>query len=356
VIMAIVQQSFTSSIDAWQVRAFRQELIVSSLGRIATGDVQPLAAELAAEIDRVPGVDKGARGFRVVHHLYQGQRLVLKAYDEQHPKIGHSIYDVTDRDAEAAGRDLFDRTRQTVMVSTNFVTHFGLKTGDTLELDTPTGRQRFEIVGVMVDFASPVGTVYFRRELYERVWQDSLVTCFTVEVAPGYTARQVADAIDAAVGGKGLVTTMNAELRAQLGEMMDESFGFTRAIEWAALGVGLLGLLSTLLMSLLERLRELGMLRAIGMSRAQLARLIFGEATLLGVLGGGPAAALGAYVAHLFVVSSLATQLGWEIHVHIPWLSLGTTVAAGLVVGLVAGAIAARRMASLEIRAALEAS
>jgi putative ABC transport system permease protein len=242
------------------------------------------------------------------------------------------------------------------MVSQNFVTHYGKQTGDTFTLDTPTGRQTFEIVGVVVDFASPVGVLYFRRDLYEKVWRDSLVTCFTVEVAPGFTPEQVRDAIDTRLGGLGLVTTMNAELRAQLGETMDESFGFTRAIEWAALGVGLLGLLSTLLMSLLERLRELGMLRAIGMSRAQLGRLIFGEAILLGVLGGGTAAALGAYVAHLFVVSALATQLGWQIQVYIPWSSLATTVGAGLVVGLIAGFVGARRMARLEIRAALEAS
>jgi putative ABC transport system permease protein len=107
-------------------------------------------------------------------------------------------------------------------------------------------------------------------------------------------------------------------------------------------------------MSLLERVRELGMLRAIGMSRGQLTRMVLAEAVLLGVLGGTAAAALGAYLGKLWVVSSVASSLGWYVRVHLPWTSMATTVATGLLVGVVVGLLCTRRVASLEIRSALE--
>ena len=92
---------------------------------------------------------------------------------------------------------------------------------------------------------------------------------------------------------------------------------------FAALAIGLLALLSTLLVSLLARQRELGMLRAIGLSRGQLARvMILAEAMLLGLFGGLVAAALGVFIARLWVVSTLASSLGWFIRVHIPFASV----------------------------------
>jgi putative ABC transport system permease protein len=361
IVMATIHQSFERSIADWQTRTLRSDLIVSSAGRVVSLSVQPLHEDVAAEIDAIPGVDvaggHGARGFRFVRQMVDGRQIALKAIDPQHPRVGFALLDVTDRPAEEAGRALFARTpagEPTVIVSENFAAHFGRRTGDVVELDTPAGRTAFRVVGVAVDFANPEGVVYVARDEYKRLYADPLVTAFAVEVTPGASPAAVRDAIDAKLGVRGIVATMNAELRDQLREAMDESFAYTRAIEAAALGVGLLGLLSTLLMSLMERVRELGMLRAIGMSRLQLARMILVEAVLLGVIGGAVAAGLGAYVAHLWVVSSLATSLGWFITVHVPWMAVTTTLLAGLVVGVLAGLVSSRRAARIEIREALE--
>jgi putative ABC transport system permease protein len=361
IVMATIHQSFERSIADWQTRTLRSDLIVSSAGRVVSLLVQPLHEDVAAEIDAIPGVDvvdgHGARGFRFVRQVVDGRQIALKAIDPQHPRVGFSLLDVTDRPVDEAGRALFARSpagEPTVLVSENFAAHFGRKTGDLVELDTPAGRTAFRVVGVAVDFANPEGVVYMARDVYKRYYDDKLVTAFAVEVTPGTSPEAVRDAIDAKLGAKGIVATMNRELRDQLGEAMDESFAYTRAIEAAALGVGLLGLLSTLLMSLMERVRELGVLRAIGMSRFQLARMILGEAVLLGVIGGAVAAALGAYVAHLWVVSSLATSLGWFVTVHVPWMAVTTTLGAGLLVGVVAGLVSSRRAARIEIREALE--
>ncbi len=358
--MAVIQHSFKTSIGDWNQRVLRSDLWVSSIGRVLAVDVQPLSEDLGPEIDRVPGVDvaggKGARGFRIVHHPHEGRTISLKAMEPQHPKVGNAWFDVVDRPVDETVSELFAPGVQGVLVSQNFTGHFGKKTGDTLELATPSGKASFRVLGTVVDYGSPEGTLYLSRDVYKRLWNDPLVSAFAVEVAPGHTPEQVQRAIEAALGPRGLIATRNSQLREQFDVMMDESFGYTKAIEVAALGIGLLALLSTLLVSLLSRQRELGMLRAIGMSRGQLVRMVLGEAVLLGIFGGVAAVLLGIYLARLWVVSTLASSLGWFIHVHVPLASVVTTLATGLGVGVVVGVLCARRVATLEIRSALEAS
>jgi putative ABC transport system permease protein len=358
--MAVIQFSFKTSIGDWNERVLRSDLWVSSVGRVLAIDVQPLDDGLAAEIDQVPGVDRaggaGARGFRIVHHrMPDGRQVVIKAMEPQHPRVGNAWFDVIDRPVDEAVAALFDPDQVGVLVSQNFAAHFGAQVGAVLELETPSGRTAFKVLGTVVDYGSPEGTLYLARAVYKRLWKDPLVTAFAVEVAAGFTVTQVRDAIEARLGPRGLIATMNSELRGQFDEMMDESFGYTKAIEIAALGIGLLALLSALLVSLLARVRELGMLRAIGMSRAQLARMIVWEAVLLGVFGGVAAVVLGVYIARLWVVSTLASSLGWFVHVHVPWASVATTLGTGLGVGVVVGLLCAQRVAALEIREALGA-
>ena len=143
VTMAVIQFSFKTSIGDWNKRTLRSDLWVSSIGRVLTIDVQPLSESIAAELDQVPGVDlgdgKGARGFRIVHFMHEGHQLVIKAYDPMHPRIGTSLIDVVDRPAKTAVDELYDASHPGVIVSQNFAAKFHKKTGDTLELDTPSG-------------------------------------------------------------------------------------------------------------------------------------------------------------------------------------------------------------------------
>lgn len=355
VVMGTIHQSFRRSIGDWQQRTFKADLVVSASGRLVTLDVQPLAEELAAEIDRVPGVSiedgRGARAIRVVKTTHEGRAIVIKAVDRPHSRVGFSFLDVTDRSPEEAGAALYDGG-DVVLVSESFARHFPGNAREVM-LETPSGRRAFRVGGTVIDFAHPEGVVYLSREVYKRHWQDSLVTAFAVQAREGTSVEALRAAIDRDLGDRGLVPVMSRALEAQLDQTLDESFAYTHAVEAAAIGVGLLGMLSTLLMSFLERSRELGTLRAIGMSRGQVMRLVLVESALLGGAGGVAAAVLGIVTARAWVVSSLAGSLGWSITVHVPFASVASTLGAGLAVGLFSGLVIARRIARLPIREAL---
>jgi putative ABC transport system permease protein len=358
-IIASVAGSVETTMVGWMGRILHADLFVSSSASMASVDVQPLHEDFGKDLALVPGVrvtnGRGAYAIRFVHVQYQGQQLGLKAFDEPSPSTGLAIFDVLDRPAAAAARDLFSSRHPTVMVSESFVRHFKKKTGDTIELETPSGPLRAEIVGVMVDFVSNVGVFYLNRSLYKQHWSDPLVSGFGLELEPGADPDAVRRDIDRLYGRQmKLVIASSAELKAELLGMIRKGFANTDAIELAALVVGLTGMLNTLLISVMERRREIGMLRAIGMSRRQVTRMILGEAMIQGGLGAVVAVAMGTWIASLWIRTSLTSILGLKVDFHFPRESIVTTVLIGLLVAAMAGLYPSRRAARIQIKEALD--
>ena len=323
IVVSIVNMSFRTTIDVWFTRVLHSDLIIASAGQLIAFQTQPLDESLGQEIEKIPGIrmgeKRGSYAVRFVHAPYEGQKIAIKAFDEPEASIRFGILNVLDRKTEEAGYELFNSSEPVVMVSQNFVEHFGKKTGDTIQLDSPTGRHGFRVVGVMQDFASDIGVLYLNRKQYREFWKDPLVNSFGIQLARGFTEDQVRRAIDQRLGeSRNLVVTSNAELRKQMIELVDQSFANTRAIQTAALLVGLLGLLNTMLISVMERMREIGMLRAIGTSKKQISQMIFQETLFQGGLGAATAVLLGSWLAYIWITYSLSNILGWIIDFYFP--------------------------------------
>ncbi|MBS2011818.1 MAG: ABC transporter permease [Deltaproteobacteria bacterium] len=354
-LMTATHASFKGTLSTSTAKMLTADVWVSENGLFLNGDSAPLREEIKAEIDQVPGVDLakgGAYAARLVKVRHEGRTIALKAWDrissERAPIV---MMDDAGKGAIAA---MFDAERPTALVSENFAAHFGKRRGDLVSLDTPSGPVDFVVAGVMLEFASPEGTVYVSRDTYKRLWRDTNVTMFYAFVASGESPAVVRDRIDAAIGARrGVVTTITEQVRAMSQGILDDAFAYTRAIEAAALVVGLFGLLGTMLVALLERKREIGMLRAIGATRVQVSSMIVVEAALIGIAASATALALGGYLARVWLGGALAHDVGWPIVVQVPVLSVVCTIAAGVVVGMLVGLFGGHRASNVELSEAL---
>jgi putative ABC transport system permease protein len=359
IIIASVNLSFKTTIMDWTQRVLRADLLVSSNGQVLTFSTQPLHEDLRKELLEIPGLRNGNQpgvyALRFIHLNYEQKPVALRAYDEPDPSIHYSNIEVLDRPSKDAGHEIYHSQNPTILISENFASHFKKKTGDFLELETPSGAVQFKVVGITVDYASDVGALYIDRALYKRLWDDSLVNAFGIMVAPGFDVAQIRTEIDRRMGqSKNLVAVSNFELKKQMTQIIDDSFKATKGVEAAALLVGMLGLLNTLLVSVIERIRELGTLRAVGMSRRQLFAMILQEALFQGTLGAIASVALGVWLAYFWINYNLSFVLGWIVHFHFPWRSIFTTVLTGTGVALLAGILPARKAALLPITEALD--
>ncbi|MBS1963552.1 MAG: FtsX-like permease family protein [Bdellovibrionales bacterium] len=363
-LIATVRASFQDTIVGWLQEILVADIVVTGSGRTITAEVQPVKEEIAKEILAVPGVRDPGPGRGVASRILQidtdGVKYTLKAFDEPGEWVGFRNFKIKGQDLVETARKLYDREANlrepTILVSDNyFLKHPNVKVGDLLELDTPTGRKGFRILGKTVDYASPNGVFYLARETYRRIWNDNLVTGFALSLVPGADLETVRSGIAKAVGRKyNLVALSNAEMRREMKVAIDDSFAYTRAVEGAALLVALLGLLNTLLISILERTRELGVLRAVGSSRRQIFRMILGEAVIQGGFGAVVAVAIGGAVGKLWIENSLAYALGWMIEFSIPFSSVVQTIGVGVVVSAIAGIYPSKRASDLPIVEALD--
>lgn len=359
VMIACVNTSFKGTLMAFFDRILHADLVISATGRLQSHETQPLHPSIKPSIAAHPGV-LGVYELREVKFNYQSQQILLKSYDEPPvPEIAgakrYPIFDTLDRDSEEAGRELFHSSDLTVMVSENFAMHFKVKSGDLIELTTPKGIKPFRIVAVVAEYANPVGTIYVAKNNYRNLFDDELIGGFAVKLKKGFDPVEVRKDLDRELSkAHKLTILLNSDIKQQVSEVIDSSFAYTRAIEFAALLVALLGLMNTLLVTVMERTRELGLSRAIGMTKSHLSKMILIEAASQGSLGALVALGMGMAMGLLWVSQNLAHILGWVVHFHVPWHSMGVTLALGLMVTMLAAWYPARRAAGIEIVDALD--
>ncbi len=358
-LIATVRSSFHYTLINWLDRVFIADVMVASQGRLIEGDVLAIKEEMQADLMTLPeirpiGPSRGM-GSRVIHYTFNGARMIIKAHDHFADFYQYRNFAIEGSDRVATAEALYSSPEPAILVTENFLKKQHYQVGDHVKLPTPSGDIPFKIIGKVVDFASAEGVIYMSRVWYKKYFQDSKVTAFLLNAAPGYSLEQLRAAIDLKVGKKwDVVTISNREFHDQMEQAVERSFAYTRAIELIALLVGLLGLLNTLLISVMERTREIGMLRAVGTTRSQIVQIIMSEAVIQGFFGALVAIILGAYVGKLFIEYNLSSTLGWIVDFYFPRESIANTLMVGVVVAAIAGILPAYRAAKLNITEALE--
>jgi putative ABC transport system permease protein len=146
-----------------------------------------------------------------------------------------------------------------------------------------------------------------------------------------------------------LYALSNRELREEARKLVDGAFAATYAMEVVAMMLALLGVVNTLLAAVLDRTREIGLLRAVGASRGHVVRLFACEAGFLGLCGAALGTASG-WVMGLVVTHVVAGQAtGWSFDFYFPWGSAVQMLGVSTVLAVVAGLYPARRAAQLDV-------
>jgi putative ABC transport system permease protein len=228
-----------------------------------------------------------------------------------------------------------------VLVSENFAILHGVKVGDTLTLSSPNGPVALHVVGQLVDYLWPHGSIVVNRAHYLKHWEDSRVDLFDVYLTPGSGSRAVHDlqeAILRAYGTEyGLFVLRQDELQGRIVEAIEQLYGIAFAQLVAVMFVAGLGAVMALLISVLQRQRELGLLRALGASRAQVLRSVLVEALLMGLLGTLIGLAIGVPLQWYALRVVLIEETGYSFPVYIPWAAALWIAAASVGMATLAG-------------------
>jgi len=352
--------SFRTTVEAWLEDVLQADIFISPPSLNANQVSTTLDPAVVIQLQALPGVQRTAstRGVDVLAFLQSG------AADQ--PAETPVVTDGTQVRLVALSEDLAgaDRryrsalgdwqttwaavTRDSVIINEPMANRFDLLVGDMLALQTDLGMQRFPIAGIAIDFdVRPV--VFMHDPIYRQYWEDDRISAIALHVAPGVDVEEkVAEIQTAFAGRQELLVRSNRGTRQNALEVFDRTFAITVALQLLATLVAFIGILSTLMSLQLERSREIGVLRATGMTRQQLWRLSLLETGLIGSTAGLIAMPMGLVLAAILIYIINLRSFGWTLQMQLRPDHFLQAFLVALVAALLAGLYPAWRMGQMQ--------
>jgi putative ABC transport system permease protein len=236
-----------------------------------------------------------------------------------------------------------------VTVSEPYANLVGLpRRGGTVTLYSSEGLREFPVAGIYYDYVTSGGTISLSLDTYRRLWGDEALTALAIRLAPGTDADALARGLgDALAPIQRLFVRPNQALRDEALVIFDRTFAITGALQLLATIVAFIGVLSALLSLLLEKQREVGILRAVGLTTRQLWRLVMLETGLMGAVAGLLAMPTGLALSLILIYIINRRSFGWTLQMQVEAAPFLTALAVAVVAALLAGIYPARKMGKI---------
>jgi putative ABC transport system permease protein len=329
---ASTKTSFSKTVD----RAFTGDFIVTAAGQMGGGGVSP---DLTNRLRELPEVETAA-GIRAGMAKIDGSVTQILAADR-------ATFDVFDVKPLAGSVDRLGA--DSIAVFEDVAKREGLKVGDRVPVEfTMTGSQALT-VALIYGENQPAGDWLLGVKAFEANYPPASQVDIQVFVkaADGVSSTAALAAVQREADGyPGSKVLDQTEYKEQQLAFVDQMLGLVYALLALAILIALLGIGNTLALSIIERTRELGLLRAVGMTRAQLRSTIRWESVMIAVQG----TLLGLLVGIFFgwaLVTAMADE-GLNTFT-LPVVSLAVVVMVAAFAGVVAAILPARRAARMDV-------
>ncbi len=316
-----------------------------------TDGFSPIPNGTAKAAEQVPGVELVATIRGAEAKLLEGGQAGSKTkVDAPSPDIGETVNIEWEKGGPETLRNLGDRE---AIVSNDFADSHGLEPGDRFGLLTQTGaRPRFRVAGQFDSKLGVLGSVVVTQAVMARDFDQTQDLNDFVELEDGADSAQVQELLTKGVELAFPVAEVlnQQELKESREDQINQLVSLVYALLAFAILISLFGIANTLALSIHERTRELGMLRAIGMSRRQVRTMIRYEAVITALIGGILGLVLGLIFATL--IAQPLKDEGFTLSYPIGSLVV-LMVLAGLA-GVLAAIVPARRASRLDVLESLQ--
>ena len=348
VAVALMVGSFRETVRIWVDQTVSSDLWLRPAQGFSNAGSAVFPPHVADELERLPFIADVDRA-RARDILYRDTIITVATGEFDVAARRGELPMVTPR----SGRESLRNALRTngVVVSESFAIKFDKRVGDLFEL--PNGR--FPITGIYRDYSNDRGVVVMDRALYLRTFNDRAVNTIVVYLKPGVTMQQARRELERSFAPKhNAFVVTNGEIKTEVMRIFDQTFMITYALLGVAIVVAVLGIVNTLSALILERTRELALLRVGGLSLRELTTMIVLESSLLGAASTAAGLVMGYALSWILIYVINKQSFGWTIDFYTP----GTLIAASLAVTLLASALAglapARLARRIDIAAALK--
>lgn len=309
--------SFRNTVEVWLAESVRGDVYISPPTASGSGTSGIIDPEVISRLESWPGVSR-VDSFRAVPVESSDGPIILS--NVFNPTIGNErVYQWVTVDPDRVWDEMVGGA---VLVSEPLANRQGISRGQpVLTLSTPQGELQFPVVGVFYDYSSSQGTALMARSLYRYYWDDDSIGAVALRLEPGVDADEISRELgDQLSSIQPLLIRPNAGLRADALDIFDRTFAITGAMQLLTTLVAFVGVFSALLSLQMDKRRELGILRAVGLTIRQLWRMVLLESGLLGAAAGIIAMPVGLILALILIFIINRRAFGWTLQLHMdPW-------------------------------------
>lgn len=342
--VAVMVGSFRGSLIEWLDRTLSADVYIAPARPGGTGGA-------TGWVDLAPGAVAVLTGDPAVAEVRRYHRGLVPTTEGPVDLMGIGIdsrlrghFDYLAGDPELFWPDFV--AGRAVMASEPFAFREGVEVGDSITFRTPAGPATLPVAAIFRDYGSDRGMVMMAYDRYVNLWQDSTVTTMALILEPGADRDAVIRRLrEETTPYQALAIRSNRAVGEASLVVFDQTFAITQVLRLLALVVAFVGVLSALMALQLERGRELGVLRANGLTPRQVWVMVSSQTGIMGLVSGIMAVPMGLVLAVLMVEFVNRRSFGWSIDLAIPPGVLLQAVALAMAASLLAGIYPSWRMA-----------
>jgi putative ABC transport system permease protein len=347
VVLGSVVHSMDRTLGNWITHIFAADLTVGMPAGLASGTFD---SSLVARLEQIPGVASVER-HRTTLLTQDGHPVILSTFDRRNRPDRTPLLLIS---ATPEAYMLAERGRA-VFVSESFAFRYGYHLGDQLDLDTASGRRRFAVAAIVRDYTYDLGTILVDIDTYQTMWRDKQLTYAHLWQSRKADIQDVRSRIAEVLGSNPRVNVVtNVEYRAEVQERVRNLLRVLGSLQVFACTIAMLGVAIFLLAATLDRKREMGLLRSIGVTRRQIRYAVVLEAGLIGLSGATMGVIAGFPAAFYMVTHSTRIYTGLFFDFSFPVALAASTLVAITLAAAAAGYIPARRITAGSVLAGLQ--
>jgi putative ABC transport system permease protein len=352
VAVALMVGSFRVTVNTWVNQTVKSDLWLRPARGLTNADVAVFPPQILDELRRVGFI----AAFDPVHGrdiIYRDSYVTIGSGDSAVAANWGSLPMVTPRDARPALLELI--RVHGVFVSEPFSLKYHRRVGDSVTLPSAHGPHTYTICGIYRDYSNDRGVVFMNRPDYIAAFDDDRIHTIVVYLKPGVDHQSARRELERRFGPKyHAFAVTNESIRAEVMKIFDQTFLITYALLAVAIVVAVLGIINTLAALILERTRELALLRVAGMSLAELRTMLLLESALLGVAATATGVVMGYALSWILINVVNKQSFGWTIEFHTPVALIAGSLAITLAASVLAGFVPARLDSRIDIASAIK--
>ncbi|MGA2319048.1 MAG: FtsX-like permease family protein [Thermodesulfobacteriota bacterium] len=344
--ISIMILSFRKTVDLWVEQSINGDVFIFPGSYSITGYSALLPLEVSRALPSLPGV-KAVDSFRALEVEYQGQPALIASVDGEVFR-DMKVIRFTRGNPQTILRQF--AAGQAILVTESFSLKHQVRAGDRIKLNTPQSEKEFLISGVFYDYSSDWGMVLLEKKIFQSLWNDETLHSAGIYLKEGVSQETFKEIIRERYSKPyRLFVVSHRELRNEVLKIFDQTFAITYALEFIAIIVAILGIINSLNALIIERQRDIGIIRAVGAFRRQVEKTTLIEAGMIGFFSHILGLLCGFLLSILLIYVINKQSFGWTIQFSIPLRSLIESWLVVMFTSIGAGFIPARRAAKMNV-------